>query len=197
MAHGAAGVEVVLDRGCKLLQRIPHDFSEPGHEFPGRDFRSGIAFHRQISALLGREGFSAGIGQEPVEAAGHVAEVKSHGSCAPRSCPQVRFVQAGCGSLHILEGLKEGMGHGLKLHGNPRDRTTEPDFGLRRESCHSLRLEGCERAGMGEIGNAEWPERHTQTYSGFPMPVHPHGNCHIPRYSSIPSIQRSGPPQGG
>jgi hypothetical protein len=74
---------------------------------------SGLRFVREERPLLRREGLAAGIGEEPIQAAGGMADMETHRRRSTGPSPEMDGRQRIDDPAHVLHGLEEGVRHRL------------------------------------------------------------------------------------
>src|SRR5690606_37223705 len=111
---------------------------------------------------------AAGVGEEAVEAAGHVAEVEADGGRPAGHLPELLGRERQGEPLHVLPRLQQRVGHRLEGGGDARDGAAEPDFGEGRRHEGRGRWTGGYAGGRGVISGRRAWERRGGPASGGP-----------------------------
>ena len=106
---------------------------------PGREARKqpwqlgailvGRAFGSEVVELLWGQGGASRVGQESVQAAGEMEEVKANRRHTAGARPELAGGQVGHNGKDVLADLENRVGGGLEERKDPVDRSAKPDFG--------------------------------------------------------------------
>lgn len=110
----AGGEQRRLQRAAELLESSADLLLESRRELGGLRRRSSRGrFRVEKDSLLRRESFSSRIGEQPVQTARRMTDVKPYRSSPTGTSPEIRGRKRSYDGTHFLQGLEKRMGHRL------------------------------------------------------------------------------------